>query len=448
MSDGDRLTRYLDDLRARLGGLPPGEIDDIAAELRGHVEERLEERGGGLDAIGVILERLGAPEELAALYRADRQLERALDPAASGFSPWRLVAGVARWATVSVAGGFALLLLVAGYWVAVSFCIAAVTRLFAPGRVGLFRLTGGEYSLRLGLLAPPPAGSQELLGFWIVPLGALAGGAVYWVTTRLVRSVAGRWRRRPIGSAGQVRSGGVHAAGAPLLAAGFVASPWFVALELAAVVGFYIADARHLVPFSNTPFLLLLGWLSLRLRGMRWRDVGLVRPPDWRRTIAIGVAAGLAMESFALLVSEPLIARLFGHHPDISDFRFLVGNLKALLLLQLLNWSLAAFGEEMVYRGYLLNRVADCARRLGLGADAAPRTLWVGALIVVSVLFGWAHAEGQGIPGMAQEGWNGFLLGLLYLANGRRLAVPIVAHGVSNTMAFVLIYLGRYPGVS
>jgi membrane protease YdiL (CAAX protease family) len=38
-------------------------------------------------------------------------------------------------------------------------------------------------------------------------------------------------------------------------------------------------------------------------------------------------------------------------------------------------------------------------------------------------------------------------LGLFYLACGRNLAIPIVAHGISNTVAFLLIYLDRYPGV-
>ena len=39
------------------------------------------------------------------------------------------------------------------------------------------------------------------------------------------------------------------------------------------------------------------------------------------------------------------------------------------------------------------------------------------------------------------------LLGVFYLASGRNLTVPIVAHGVSNSMAAVLIYFDRYPGV-
>ncbi len=39
------------------------------------------------------------------------------------------------------------------------------------------------------------------------------------------------------------------------------------------------------------------------------------------------------------------------------------------------------------------------------------------------------------------------LLGILFLLAGRNLTIPIVAHGVSNTVAFVLIYYGRYPGL-
>lgn len=39
------------------------------------------------------------------------------------------------------------------------------------------------------------------------------------------------------------------------------------------------------------------------------------------------------------------------------------------------------------------------------------------------------------------------LLGLLYLAGGRKLFLPVVAHGVSNTLAFMLIFFDLYPGV-
>jgi len=101
-------------------------------------------------------------------------------------------------------------------------------------------------------------------------------------------------------------------------------------------------------------------------------------------------------------------------------------------------WLLAAFGEELVYRGYLMNRVA------GLGQNT--RGAWRPSLILIRALFGWRH-EGQKLTGVLQEGFAGMLLGLVYLGCGRTLAVPIIAHGMANTLAFVLIVFDRYPGV-
>lgn len=216
-------------------------------------------------------------------------------------------------------------------------------------------------------------------------------------------------------------------------------SPWLVAVEISLLAALLVADRYHLVPLSNTPFLLALGWISLRLRGLRWRDVGFVRPASWLREIALGGVAGIGIELLAVYVTEPWLARLLGTYPDLSDFRPLVGNLKLVLMLLVPMWLLAAFGEELVYRGYLMNRFA------GLGHQT--RGSWIVSLIVVSAIFGVAHGEGQGTAGMLQEGLSGLLLGLLYLAAGRRLTVPIVAHGVSNTLAFLLIYFDRYPGV-
>jgi membrane protease YdiL (CAAX protease family) len=74
------------------------------------------------------------------------------------------------------------------------------------------------------------------------------------------------------------------------------------------------------------------------------------------------------------------------------------------------------------------------------------RAAWIASLLLASALFGWGHTE-QGVSGWIQEGLSGLLLGVLFLLARRNLVVPIVAHGVSNTVAFVLIYLGRYPGV-
>jgi membrane protease YdiL (CAAX protease family) len=219
---------------------------------------------------------------------------------------------------------------------------------------------------------------------------------------------------------------------------GWRRSKWLAVAELAVVVLIYIADARHLIFFSKTPYLLVFGWISLRVRGLRWRDVGLCRNKTWAKTLALGLGAGLLMEALELFVTQPFLVKVLGKLPDLSDFQALHGNPKFLVLAVALAWTVAAFGEEMVYRGYLMNRVADLLNRT--------RAAWVVSLVAVHIGFGFSHIY-QGWTGVIDEGLMGLLLGLIYLRTGRNLAVPIVAHGVADTVDFLLIFLGRFPGM-
>ena len=43
--------------------------------------------------------------------------------------------------------------------------------------------------------------------------------------------------------------------------------------ELALIAAIFTADAYHLIPLSKITFLLVVGWLSLRLRGLRWLEI-------------------------------------------------------------------------------------------------------------------------------------------------------------------------------
>jgi len=215
-------------------------------------------------------------------------------------------------------------------------------------------------------------------------------------------------------------------------------SKWLAVTELLVVALIFYADFKHHIYFSKTPYLLLFGWLSLRVRKLRWRDVGLKRFRNWKTTIALGIAAGVLLESFELLVSQPLLVRFLHKLPDLEVFRDLNGNLKITLIFIALAWTLAAFGEELVYRGYLMNRVADIFNRT--------RPAWIISLVIVHLGFGLAHAY-QGITGIIDEGLSGLLLGLIYLRTGGNLSVPIIAHGLADTIDFWLIFLGKYPGM-
>jgi len=215
-------------------------------------------------------------------------------------------------------------------------------------------------------------------------------------------------------------------------------SAGLVVVEFAIIAALFVADFRHHIFFSKVPWLLLMAWISLRWRGLGWRDVGLARPVDWRRTIAIGILGGIGIELMELLVTQPLLVKLFHKMPDLSELDGLRGSWKLLLLGLALTWTLAAFGEEMVYRGYLMNRVAGLFRN--------PKAAWTISLIVVNFLFGLGHID-QGITGQVENMIDGALLGMIFLATGCNLWAAVIAHGLTDTIDLVLLYLGKYPGV-
>jgi membrane protease YdiL (CAAX protease family) len=83
-----------------------------------------------------------------------------------------------------------------------------------------------------------------------------------------------------------------------------------------------------------------------------------------------------------------------------------------------------------------MNRVADLGNKT--------RLAWFWSLVVVHAGFGLAHSY-QGLTGIIEEGFAGVLLALMYLRAGKNLSVPIIAHGVSDTLDILLIFLGKFP---
>ena len=195
MNDGARrLDAYLAELRRRLAPLTESERADIVAELRSHV---LDSAGPvpTESAIAEALGRLGPAEHLAAQYVTNRVLAGA----ERSRSPWALVRGLARVAGRGVAGVSALVGCLLGYGLAASFAAAALRKPMAPDRVGLWRLGPDTFSLTLGFGGAPSG--EELLGWWIVPIGLLAGAGVLWLTTAFGCWCARRLRRSPLDAA-------------------------------------------------------------------------------------------------------------------------------------------------------------------------------------------------------------------------------------------------------
>jgi membrane protease YdiL (CAAX protease family) len=187
---------------------------------------------------------------------------------------------------------------------------------------------------------------------------------------------------------------------------------------------------------SATPFLLLLGWLSLWLRRDGWRKIGMSRPANWPRTLLWAMGLGFGYQAFSIFILVPILQRLTGTTLDLDQFAPLRGNVGLLIVSLIVSWTLAALGEELVFRGYLFNRLADLFGRNRAG--------WIISLLLSASLFGLAHLY-QGPSGVLETFVSGAFFAGLYLAAQRNLWLPILVHGMIDTIGFLLIFAGLYP---
>ena len=195
-----------------------------------------------------------------------------------------------------------------------------------------------------------------------------------------------------------------------------------------------ILYALGYLPFPILP-LFLVAWASLRLRRMHWRDVGLKRPSRWLPTIGLALLIGIGYQVVDIVLIAPVLQKLTGEAVDLAQFSGIRGNLFLLIASLVVSWTLAAFIEEMFFRGYLLNRIMDIAGRQRVGIAIA--------IVGNSLIFGTAHFY-QGTAGVVDTALAGIVLGVLYFVAKRNLWLPILTHGVIDSVGFLLIYFGLY----
>ena len=188
----------------------------------------------------------------------------------------------------------------------------------------------------------------------------------------------------------------------------------------------------HIVP-NEVIILTIVGLVSIRLRDGSWSSMGFKRPASWRQVLVIAVAAAAARILLGQFLVEPLTG-LFWPKPTAPELaNEIKGNIKFALLALLLVWTFAAFGEEIVYRGYLLTRAADIGRR-------SAAAYWIG-IVLVSILFGYGHYY-KGASGVIDSGVAGLILGSAYMLAGRNLWASIFAHGFIDTFGIIDAFFG------
>lgn len=223
---------------------------------------------------------------------------------------------------------------------------------------------------------------------------------------------------------------------------------WHAGIEVAAA-GAVLALAPREAPGTPGVWmlggLLMVGSLGLWLRGAGWADVGLVgvarqaAGPRTGQHVLLGLALGALAALAASFLVGPGLGALTGRKVETAALAAVEGNAAVLLQALLLAW-VHALGVEMVFRGWLLDRLAavwpDSARP---GRDAP------GPLVLAGLAYGWYLGDGSAAS-IAGGTLLGVGLGLLCRAGRPSLALAIATHGAFASAHLVLVYAGALGG--
>jgi uncharacterized membrane protein len=152
---------YINCVSNGLTGIDKAERQDILAEIRSHLSERIEElqTRGVTDPVRQAIDALGDPKALASQFVVVAHQKHQ----SRSYTPWVLLRAAARIALTGAKGMLAFVIGVIGYGGALAFFVAAMLKPFNP-HIGLWVSSGGVV---WGMKSDAVAG-HELLGPYFI----------------------------------------------------------------------------------------------------------------------------------------------------------------------------------------------------------------------------------------------------------------------------------------
>ena len=175
--------------------LPLDVVRDAVREIESHLRERIAAADGApseREVLERILAELGPPLRVAQAYSAERTIEEAV--ATGRIVP--MMRAIWHLAVSTVAGFFAAIALMFGYFVGIASIAVAAIKPFFPENAGIQFVRG----VPVGFAAQFPVSPTTDLrgGYWVIPLALAFGLGVLVVTHRGGRKYLAWWRERRV----------------------------------------------------------------------------------------------------------------------------------------------------------------------------------------------------------------------------------------------------------
>lgn len=222
-----------------------------------------------------------------------------------------------------------------------------------------------------------------------------------------------------------------------------VAEILFIFLVSATIIKLFISEDpqdllyNQFVVWCSNIIMLIIVFTGVKLRGEHLSQFGLsfkkftfkYALKTFLQSLLVAVLA-----TAAFVLGAIIMANVSGvpAEADHTVYNYISGNFGMLLLSLLGVYIVSSFGEEIVYRAFLINRISE------LGIDS--KTTKVIAVLLSSIIFGLVHYS-WGLMGVIQTAFMGLVLGCSYVYLKRKIWVLIIAHAYMDTVLMVQMYL-------
>ena len=184
----------------------------------------------------------------------------------------------------------------------------------------------------------------------------------------------------------------------------------------------------------NFVFFFGLGVAFLILRGSNfdWARFGIGLKITGKTVLKSLIIALALFIVFSTLI-DPILQTWLGEF-DLSSIDNIRGNLAGYIVLLVIMWVFAAFGEEFLFRGYYMKALAEL---LGNNNKA-----WLFSAIITSLYFGISHGY-QGLVGAVSAFLWFFSMSFIFNKNRNNLLLLVLIHGIYDTIGITLIFLNK-----
>lgn len=170
---------YIQRIKRTTKSLSEKDREDILMELNSYIYEYMQENKAKDETTNLleIINRIGAPEEILPAVIANKKMEQATRT----FNPKHVLKAL----SLNISNGLSYVVFSILYLFLACFVFLAAAKVFFPSNVGVFR---GESRFYIGLFSSSTIeGTQDLLGYWFIPVVLLLSVCFYFLITLLMK---------------------------------------------------------------------------------------------------------------------------------------------------------------------------------------------------------------------------------------------------------------------